>query len=418
MFALPPSDILQIIITEYAMKSGRATFVFILTLFFPAILLAQRTIPIRIATYDIRSFSGESQAQNLDVARILRHIGPSIVVVEGMTGGGAIVLNTLPGISDLKTPQTSPYPTAALYYNDRVVECLYLRTSPDVNEWVMRVIWTDDTIHILRGYFKPGDDPNSRDARAQMATQLRRYIEQVPKGHHFVVLGPINVYHSDEPAYFVLTQEIRTGPPVHDPLGRPGLWHHNQAFADIHTASTRMRPFGGGEGGGLNDRFDFILCSQSLIDDAYVPGSYTTFGNDAMHFNDSINSRPNVAVPDSIADALHAASDHLPVYADFRFSSNIASVAGAADREGLAVSPTLIEGGEHVLFRMRMERASTVAMKLYNALGQKVAELPEREMHGGESEAVLDIASLPNGRYYYMVTAGGYRKSGTLDRVR
>lgn len=45
----------------------------------------------------------------------------------------------------------------------------------------------------------------------------------------------------------------------------------------------------------------------------YVSGSYPAFGNDGMHFNDSINAPPNTAVPPEVADALHYGSDHLPV---------------------------------------------------------------------------------------------------------
>jgi hypothetical protein len=38
-----------------------------------------------------------------------------------------------------------------------------------------------------------------------------------------------------------------------------------------------------------------------------------------MHFNDSINRMPNNVVPEFIAQALHDASDHLPVYLDLVF---------------------------------------------------------------------------------------------------
>jgi hypothetical protein len=51
----------------------------------------------------------------------------------------------------------------------------------------------------------------------------------------------------------------------------------------------------------------------------YVDDTYIAFGNDGQHFNQAINSGTNGAVSQTMADALHAASDHLPVFASFRF---------------------------------------------------------------------------------------------------
>ena len=67
-----------------------------------------------------------------------------------------------------------------------------------------------------------------------------------------------------------------------------------------------------------------ILMSQEIINSGevtYVPGSYNEYGNDGNHFNDSINQPPNAVVSQQIADALHYASDHLPVYATFSFDA-------------------------------------------------------------------------------------------------
>lgn len=47
-----------------------------------------------------------------------------------------------------------------------------------------------------------------------------------------------------------------------------------------------------------------------------LPATYCAMGNDGLHFNQAINDGTNEAVPDSVADALHAAADHLPVLVD------------------------------------------------------------------------------------------------------
>ena len=78
-------------------------------------------------------------------------------------------------------------------------------------------------------------------------------------------------------------------------------------------------------GGGLDDRFDFQLLSPTLFDGdgfSIMPSTYRSFGNDGDHYNVSINTGNNAYFPgqtarsNGLADALHDASDHIPVVAD------------------------------------------------------------------------------------------------------
>jgi hypothetical protein len=76
----------------------------------------------------------------------------------------------------------------------------------------------------------------------------------------------------------------------------------------------------------MDDRFDQILTSYALHDGEgldYIGGSYISYGNDGYHFNTAINSGTNYAVGATIANALHEAADHLPVYADFQVPARI-----------------------------------------------------------------------------------------------
>src|SRR5205823_2284231 len=84
-----------------------------------------------------------------------------------------------------------------------------------------------------------------------------------------------------------------------DPLAMPGIWN-DPAYSAYHTQSPRTRSFGGGATGGLDDRFDLILFSSSIEQPGrvtYKTGSLTPIGNDGLHYGDSINRPPNVAVP-------------------------------------------------------------------------------------------------------------------------
>ena len=74
---------------------------------------------------------------------------------------------------------------------------------------------------------------------------------------------------------------------------------------------------------------------------SYVDGSYTALGNDGNHFNKSINSPANQAVPSSVADALYNMSDHLPVIMDLAVDVSPVSVSApsVADYEVHVVNP-------------------------------------------------------------------------------
>ena len=114
-----------------------------------------------------------------------------------------------------------------------------------------------------------------------------------------------------------------------DPIDRIGHWHNNSSYADVHTQSTRTTQFGGGANGGMDDRFDWLFVSEAILNDSsdmyYTEGTYWAVGNDGNHFNDAINTGNNSAVSNEMADALHDASDHLPVYRDIWYDDLVYS---------------------------------------------------------------------------------------------
>ena len=108
--------------------------------------------------------------------------------------------------------------------------------------------------------------------------------------------------------------------PMIDPANAIGNWSGDWSYAEWHTQSTRNSGVGGGAGGGLDDRFDLIFVSEDVMNNqngvTYISNSYTPLGQDGNHFNTSIIDGPNAVVPDSVANALYSASDHLPVMMD------------------------------------------------------------------------------------------------------
>jgi hypothetical protein len=153
---------------------------------------------------------------------------------------------------------------------------------------------------------------------------LRTYLNGLPMDSVFLVCGTFNMTTSKEKAYKILTgsQTDRIGGNIgrlKDLIEKSGKWYNRIKFKHTHTESTRKTKFGGGSGGGLDDRYDMILVSYRLDQNGeltYMPGSYIVCGNDGKHLNKALNEPKNKVVSLEIADALYKASDHLPVIID------------------------------------------------------------------------------------------------------
>jgi endonuclease/exonuclease/phosphatase family metal-dependent hydrolase len=176
-------------------------------------------------------------------------------------------------------------------------------------------------------HLKASSGDSNAQQRLAETTILRNYLDDLPSGSHFLVAGDFNIYSnssSSEPAFDMLTGEGNDDDGrLFDPIDRIGHWHNNSSYADVHTQSPRTTSFGGGANGGMDDRFDWIFVSEAVLNETYeinyVENTYWAVGNDGNHFNQAINNGNNTSVNDAMADALHDASDHLPVIATFSF---------------------------------------------------------------------------------------------------
>ncbi|MBK6399453.1 MAG: hypothetical protein IPF75_14630 [Bacteroidetes bacterium] len=165
--------------------------------------------------------------------------------------------------------------------------------------------------------------------RAQEVDTLRKYTNALPSGSNFIVCGDFNFYRSSKALTRNTCSYSRVDGHFIDPIVMSGTWN-NVSFAPYHTQSPRVRAFGGGSTGGLNDRFDLVLFSNALMQSggvSYVAGSTFPLGNDGNHYNDSINQLPNTAVPVNIANALHYAADHLPLICQLEFQNSSCPIA-------------------------------------------------------------------------------------------
>lgn len=190
---------------------------------------------------------------------------------------------------------------------------------------------TKDTIFltVIVAHLKAGNSSQDKMERAGETQTVVNYLNSLGASGNYIFMGDFNLYTSDETAYSNLINNPNTDGRLYDPINRPGNWSGNSAFADIHTQSTRTSSLpDGGASGGLDDRFDHLMVSGSLLHNTnkcmYLPGSYTALGQDGKHLNKSITSSPaNASVPANVVQALYEMSDHLPIYADFVLQPSI-----------------------------------------------------------------------------------------------
>ena len=132
--------------------------------------------------------------------------------------------------------------------------------------------------------------------------------DNLGQGIPIIYAGDFNLFSSTEQAWDNMLDNGNGQ--AFDPLDRPGDWHDDAAFLRLHSQDP---------GGAMDDRFDFQFITAELSDGAgidYVQGSYHVFGNNGSHALNHHITTGSGAASDVLA-ALAAASDHLPVVADY-----------------------------------------------------------------------------------------------------
>ena len=194
-------------------------------------------------------------------------------------------------------------------------------------------------------HLKAGTGSDNEQKRYSQVVRLMNYLESSGLYGNLCLSGDFNIYGASEDAYQHLIHYSNSLYKFYDPIDVEGEWNNSYSFRQVHTQSTHSDDNGCAASGGLDDRFDFILVSSPVYYGSrkvsYVDGSYTALGNDGNHFNKSINSPANQAVPSSVADALYNMSDHLPVIMDLAVDVSPVSVSAPslADFEVAVVNP-------------------------------------------------------------------------------
>lgn len=171
-----------------------------------------------------------------------------------------------------------------------------------------------DRFSVISVHLKAGSSGSDFTRRTNEANSIGDVIDSLGTGANVVVAGDFNMQGSTENAWAAFV-----GGGLQDTLNAPfGLriadWNEEVAYHPFHSQETT------GGFGGMDDRFDFQLVTDSCLDDTgfeYIPGSVSVLGNNGTHtLNGGLMSGTGAA---AIQNVLVGYSDHLPVFADFQY---------------------------------------------------------------------------------------------------
>lgn len=387
---------------------------------------------VRIMTYNLLNYPDvDSAIRNPNFRKVIRNSNPDILVVQemtslaGMNGFLSNVMNAYGNVYSMGTFIDGTDTDNGIFFRTskiRFISNTRIRTSlRDINEFkIVHVNYPADTLRIFSVHLKSSSGAVNENQRASEVDSLRKFTSVLPANSFYMVVGDFNIYGDYEPAYIRLKQITNGNGHYTDAISMTGPWNQFQ-YRQYHTQSPRTRGFGGGSTGGMDDRFDMILMSPGIFNAgriAYVPGTMMPYGNDGNHYNDSINRRPNTAVPDSVADAIHYASDHIPVFATFTFG-NVIGISGnnqnIPDRFELSQNyPNPFNPATKIRFEIPYSGQSNsvnTELIVYDMLGREITTLVNSQLQPGKYETVWNATNLPSGVYLYTLTAGKFRET-------
>lgn len=264
---------------------------------------------------------------------VMDDLQPDVLCVQELSGQGAAQMY----MDSVLNIDSTTYSMANFVDGNGLDVSLYFKTSKftyistttyptqlrDIYHYQIIPKGLTDTLHVFGLHLKASPGTTNQLRRKDEVDVLRQATDNLKPDSYFLVCGDFNIYSGNEPAYARLKEKVpnKEGHFI-DRFSLAGTWN-NANYAKYHTQSPRTTQFNGGASGGMDDRFDMILFSAALNDSlglAYVPKSMYPYGNDGLHYNKAINEAPlNAAVGQTMADALHFVSDHIPVVAKIKY---------------------------------------------------------------------------------------------------
>ncbi|MBC8527176.1 MAG: endonuclease/exonuclease/phosphatase family protein, partial [Candidatus Cloacimonetes bacterium] len=226
----------------------------------------------RVMTYNALFFPSENGAGRLDDFRaVFEEIQPDILLMQEIesSAGADMLLTELnsAGTEYSRANFVAGFGTiySMLFYKiaiaDLTSQDVIDTPRRDIYEYVMTI--DGNPIRFYSCHLKASEDCELE--RFEEVSILRDYLNLLPEGTEFIIVGDMNFYTSTETGYLkFIADEANNIGRAEDLCDEVGNWHNNITYSSVHSQSSRYEQFGGGAGGGLDDKFDFIFGNYGI----------------------------------------------------------------------------------------------------------------------------------------------------------
>jgi len=311
-------------------------------------LLSQDTI--KVMEYSLLKYSsGDANVGRYkDLRTIITYANPDVLMVDELDS-----FNSAKYLLDsaLNKAGVGTYALATFFDGNDMDNSMYYKTSKikfksmsritttlrDINQYyIYYVITPGDTawVYLHMCHLKAGGTHSTAEGtqRGAEVTNMCNAIASIPQTKNIIFAGDFNFKNNLEPGWIKMTTNCSHL--FSDPINQVGSWAGNSFFKNVHTQSSRTSAYPGccgGTTGGIDDRFDFIMGNNPIINGSnkmkILPNTYKVLGNDGNHFNlSNIEPPANTSVPALVNQALFNMSDHLAITVKILVSSLLVSV--------------------------------------------------------------------------------------------
>ena len=342
---------------------------YLLVLFVCFVSIFNGQTNIRAMFYNTLNYNSDAQSQNRTpyLRTILEEVAPDLFMVCELKNeiasnylfeNAVLLANNNFNKAEFKNSES---PATGLlqmvYYNSEKLELVYNEVIPtdirDINHYTFNIKSDQEEvptkIEVFVTHLKASRSASNMQKRLASIDIFTRELDRLPENSHVLFAGDFNFYTSNEPGFQKIIDE-NNSIPIIDPIDRlcptfpdDGInyfnednydamyFWNNSSFSDVHSQSTRNSEVNGdGAGGGMDDRFDFIMMSKNFTTSnklIYIEGSYKTIGNNTNCYNSYVsNSNCFGTYTQELRNALYYFSDHLPISIDLEFKNNSLSL--------------------------------------------------------------------------------------------
>lgn len=332
-------------------------------------------------------------AANSILANVLNDIGDAVYTMPNF------IPNTSSGNQDLQQHIYFDESKFSLNFTDVVQTQLR-----DINYYQLELLNTpaEETIYldIFVAHLKASQGINNELIRSNMVNDFTTYLSNLPNDANVIFAGDFNFYTANESAFLQLVMG-QSNILFTDPINAIGDWNNNVNFSEVHTQSTRTSnnnfdDFGAG--GGMDDRFDFIMVSNIIMNEensiTYKQDSYKAYGNNGNCFNKNISDTSCVGeFSQNTRNLLYNMSDHLPVVMEItNTNTNLSNQDWASSEIITFLNGNVVEN--HLQLQFNLATSLGKHFLIYNSLGKVV-----REFKVSSFSEKIDLSNLAQGVY-------------------